>query len=286
MSRLSDLKINLIRRNARKAGPASSDLINDSLDEISLDLTHIQEQWNDFLTPLLAELPDEAFSDGLDGNTFYADAGTATTGIGARYYNGTHSRPNTLKEQLDLLYTQIDDTAEELQFAIRESHGQLTDAVKGRIGARIFNTSLASGTNSLDGRVVNLLANMEQLALDLYGTTGALDGDGLANLETNLLDRLEPAPTETDHSAAYSITSNDYVILADTTTGNAEITLTDAETTTGRTIVVKDVAGVNDVVVSTETSATIDGAVSVSFSSYGARTFFCDGTDWYIIASA
>jgi hypothetical protein len=123
--RLEEIQILFQVRNARKRGPSSSDQFNDSVNELAHDLTAFNTQWNDRLVPLTTSLPDgtegtspvDAFTDGLDGTTIYSDA-DATSTTNSQYYNSSAARPYTLWEQLDDLYTSIDNAVESLEAQI------------------------------------------------------------------------------------------------------------------------------------------------------------------------
>ena len=113
-SRLGRLNISTIKRTARKRGPLSSDVWNDSFDEVIADLTNLYNEWNNYLHPFMAAVPDgtddtdvDAFTTGLDGSTLYADS-LATDITNATYYSVSDTRPYTVLEIFEDLYTQID----------------------------------------------------------------------------------------------------------------------------------------------------------------------------------
>ena len=113
-TRLGQLVISFTKRNARRRGPTSSYSWNDTFDELSRDLSQLYIEWNQFLQPLTSTIPDgtddsnvDAFSDGLDGRTVYANS-AATSSSNSTYFSVANERPNTVFEQLSALYTYVD----------------------------------------------------------------------------------------------------------------------------------------------------------------------------------
>jgi len=182
-------------RNARKGGPAYSDLINDSFSELSTDLSNLSSQWNSSLTPLLASIPSgavadgsdllNAFSDGLDGKTLYVDQSASPTSE-ADYYNTTLLRPNSVKDQFEKVYDFVDSTATDIREEMSELTGALTETQKSKIGLNIFYPGQVSSAASLDGLTAINKNNLLRVARDLYGEFSGfvLDGE-ISALYTN-----------------------------------------------------------------------------------------------------
>lgn len=85
----------------------------------------------------------------------------------------------------------------------------------------------------------------------------------------------------------YNTTINDYIIgVTDTSVARA-VQLMTATLTVGRVVIVKDesgVAGANNITISTEGAAKIDGEDTLVISTnHGAATLYCDGADWQVI---
>lgn len=122
--RLEEIQILFQKRNARKRGPTSSAQYNDTIEEIAHDLSSFHDQWNNRLVPLTEQLPDgtqglsasavDAFTNGLDGTTFFVDSRSSTT-QNAQYYNAPAERPRTVLEQFQNIYTAITVLEENLQ---------------------------------------------------------------------------------------------------------------------------------------------------------------------------
>ncbi len=89
-------------------------------------------------------------------------------------------------------------------------------------------------------------------------------------------------------TAAYTLTTSDYTIVADATSGAFAVTLPTAVGIAGRIYVIKRIsAAANDVTVGTTSSQTIDvGATTYVLSSqYKVVTLQSDGTGWIVIAN-
>jgi len=201
VAKIITMRINFVRRNAPKTGGMSSEMINSSLLELSTDLLGLQQQWNNNLVPLIETLPSasasdgndliDAFTDGLDGKTLYIDS-EATVTSESTYFNSTHSRPNTVKEQVSNLYVYIDSIETELREEISAAVGVLTETQKARIGMNIFDTTQSSSALSLDGVTATSKQNIYQIAKDLYDTTSGytLVGDGDPILTNSIRDHI------------------------------------------------------------------------------------------------
>ncbi len=159
-NRLSELTISFTKRNARAKGPTSSEAWNDQADELSRDLTAIYSEWNNSLIPLLSLLPGEedgynvdAFSDGLDGRTLFVNAESSLTDA-ARYYNAGQVRANTLYEQFQDVYSQIDLKVDTVQEQIDNVSLAASDIPISDAGA-VYSSSTVEGALQ---EVMNLVA--------------------------------------------------------------------------------------------------------------------------------
>lgn len=188
MASIKQLSVGLIKRNAIKRGPTSSDAWNDSFEEVVNDLNTITSNWNNTLFPLLSGLPAggvndlDAFTNGLDGRTMYVDSSATSTVTDTTYYNTLEDRPRSIKEQFDNVYGRLTTIREELETEIVNASGGLTADQKTRIGANIFDAGSTSSSTSLDGKSELNRLNITQLGLDLYGDDFVLNNNGTANL--------------------------------------------------------------------------------------------------------
>jgi hypothetical protein len=94
--------------------------------------------------------------------------------------------------------------------------------------------------------------------------------------------------TSTAKTANYTLTSNDYTVLCDTSGGAFTITLPTAVTDAGIIYVIKDngSAGSNTITIASTSSQTIDGSVPSTYnitSNYGSLKVQSDGSNWWII---
>jgi hypothetical protein len=112
--KLESIQLLFTKRNARARGPISSENVNDTNDELSNDLLALNSQWNTRLVPMTATIPDgtvdsdvNAFSTGLQGKTLFVSS-SATSVSESKYFNSTKSRPRTVFEQFENVYTTVD----------------------------------------------------------------------------------------------------------------------------------------------------------------------------------
>lgn len=171
--RLEEIRILLQKRIARSRGPTSSNVFNDSIDEISHDLANFSDQWTNRLVPLTDTIPNgsddasvDAFLNGLDGRTLYVHH-EATASASASYYNTTQGRPRTIYEQFRDVYQNVELLQENLE-------GRIDDLItSASIVAILDNNSLYDSINVEDALAevmskVNLLA-IEGLDLSTVG---------------------------------------------------------------------------------------------------------------------
>jgi hypothetical protein len=125
-NRITNLRLSFTKRIVPKAGPNTSDTWNDTVTELSQDLTQIISEWDNKLLPLFLILPDgtvdvdvDAFNNGLDGKTFFVDA-SATSSLNTSYFNSTYSRPNTVLEQFEVLQDYVNTSYQALQTNLTE----------------------------------------------------------------------------------------------------------------------------------------------------------------------
>lgn len=191
MNKISSLYISFVPRVAANRGPFNADDFTESMAEIGSDLAKLSLEWTK-LKSLADSLPYgnidssiDAWTNGLDGNNLWTDAGAIN---GTTYYDSTHDRPKTIREALDDIHSRVTSEVLELQEDIADATVALTTEEEERIGINIFDASLASSATSLDGKSERNRLNTIQLARDLYGPTYTLDNDGLNNLTLTIRD--------------------------------------------------------------------------------------------------
>jgi len=119
--KLEVIQLQFQKRNARKRGPTSSDQINDTNEELAIDLANLNSQWNNRLVPLTESLPNgvpsagvDAFANGLDGANLYVDQ-NATASVNSLYFNTATTRPNSVLEQFDAVYSTVNTIRDDLE---------------------------------------------------------------------------------------------------------------------------------------------------------------------------
>lgn len=190
--RFKNLSFSFVSRPAPEQGPRSAKAWNDSFSEIAIDLTSLSTEWNKKLVPIISGLPNgtldsaiNPFQNGLDGGNIWTNQNATATGTTSTYYNSTKSRPKTILESMQDLYTYIDGIADSLQTTFNNTSAALTTEQKNRIGINIFDSDQTSSASSLDGKSERNRVNLIQVAQDLYGSSYSLDNDGNANLTNN-----------------------------------------------------------------------------------------------------
>ena len=306
MPRIDNLNISFTKRNQAKRGPTSSEQQNDLQFETSTDLARLQDQWNNRLVPLLADLPDDAFADGLDGKTVYVDADATSTVFDTTYWNSTTSLPNTLKEQFESVYSSLTTQNDALTLLIQETAG-LTPTQKAAIGDNIFDGALSSSSSSLDGKSENNRLNITQIGRDVYGDSFILNNDGLAILDNSVKAMLSALldihngnfsdDITVDHSGVsgvdvldivtisgnYVATSANHTILADTTSGDIALTLPAPSSNEGKLFRVKKLVAANNLNVSGASGNIDDLGTDVISSQYAWAVYQSDGSDYWIV---
>jgi len=156
--------------------------IEDSNLGLQSDISHVVTEWNAEIYPILSTLPqgrsetrwslDDSINprvNGFDGTQVFVDNSATSETDGGRYYRVDSSRPRTIKESLNNLYTYVSNTVDSLrgEVTVVSSGGVSTD-VQGRIGAGIFDPTLSSSSTSLHGVSSSNQLRVAQLAKDLY----------------------------------------------------------------------------------------------------------------------
>ena len=117
-------------------------------------------------------------------------------------------------------------------------------------------------------------------------TSGQIDAGDHQTLLLNLIDTLW-GRWETDSTAktgTYTLTDDDFVVLADTSGGAFTITLPAAASAgAGRVyIVIKSSGSANAVTLNGDAAETINGSTTVSTATqYGAIIALCTGAEWF-----
>lgn len=204
---LSKIDIGVIERIAPNKGPTSSIDFNSTMEEIRNSLAQISSVWNDELQPLLDTLPggltginkDERttepnpFKNGLDGSQVYTDLTSTTVTDDGRFYNETEARPFTIKETFNKIQNQLNENIQDLEVKIAKVGKQtgITPRQKQAIGSRIFDPGTDSSPTSLDGKASVLERAVDQIALDISGSSNYILGNGAQSLMYSILEQLQ-----------------------------------------------------------------------------------------------
>ena len=118
-NQLKELHFNLMKRVAPLNGAFTSDIWNDSIDELIVDITNISNEWNPKIVAAFNSLPFgdkdtaiDAFVNGIDGENLWLDATATASTNDPRLYNSSASRPYTIAEAIRNLYSYVDTLIE------------------------------------------------------------------------------------------------------------------------------------------------------------------------------
>jgi hypothetical protein len=165
-TRLEQLTVSFVKRNAIQRGPTSSNAWNDTFDEISRDLLTLRQQWNNFLLPLTSVIPDgtedasvNAFENGLDGRSIYvkSDATVSNT----TYYSAGNSRPKTIYEQFADIYNYVDGINASLS-------GQLTGQTFSAGNISILDNAGLYIANNVEDALAEVMSVLDPIAEGLF----------------------------------------------------------------------------------------------------------------------
>lgn len=162
--RLEEIRILLQKRIARSHGPTSSNVFNDSIDEIAHDLANFSDQWTNRLIPLTNTIPNgsddtsvDAFLNGLDGRTLYVHH-EATASANASYYNTTQGRPRTVYEQFIDVYQNVELLQEDLE-------GRIDDLITSASMVTILDTNSLYNSVNVEDALAEVMNRVNFLAL-------------------------------------------------------------------------------------------------------------------------
>jgi hypothetical protein len=154
---------------------------NDSVAEISQDFAGLYDQWNNRFVPLMAPVPDgsvdtdvDAYANGLDGRTLYVNF-EATNSSDSTYYHSSKSRPNTISEQFDNIYSAITALKEDLQGEVAAIAVAAEDISISDSGGLFSSVNVEDALAEVQTAVNSFLSNSAYLPLSGGSMTGTLD---------------------------------------------------------------------------------------------------------------
>jgi hypothetical protein len=204
---INKIDIGVIERIAPSKGPTSSTDFNSMMEEIRNSLAQISEVHNNQIQPLLDSLPGgltgvdreqridkpNAFSNGLDGSQMYTDLTSTSVTDDGRFFNDTDQRPLTIKETINKVQDQLNESIQDLEVKIAKVGKQagVTPRQKQAIGSRIFDPGTDSSPSSIDGKTSYLERAVDQIALDMAGSNTYILGNGAQSLMHSLKEQIE-----------------------------------------------------------------------------------------------
>lgn len=157
--------------------------ITDILRGIQADLSQVITEYNSEVYPVLSTLPQGASDsnwssltdavypnrNGFDGTQFFLDRAASSSTDGGRYFRTDVSRPKTVKEVLNHVYSEINNGIDAIRAEVASlSTSGVSSAAQNRIGINIFDSTQASSSDSLDGLTASNQRHILQLARDVY----------------------------------------------------------------------------------------------------------------------
>lgn len=204
---LQKIDVGITERIAPNKGPTSSADYNASMEEIINSLAQLSVAWNTQLQPLIDTLPGGStgvnkdsrtetpnpFLNGFDGSQLFTDMTSTPVLDNGRFYDNLLRRPLTLKETFNKIQDQVNRSIQDLDVKIAQvnKNNGLTPRQKQAIGSRIFDPGTDSSPSSLDGLINVHSRYIDQIALDISGSTDYLIGNGAQSLIYSLVEQLQ-----------------------------------------------------------------------------------------------
>jgi len=224
---VSKIDVSVVERVAPDRGPTSSSDYNATLQELINDLTQIALSWNNEVQPLLDTLPSgrtniiredradsvDPFSNGLDGSQIFLDLTSTTLTDNGKYYSNDLTRPLTIKESMENVQDQLNDSIQELQVKIAQvsAASGITSRQRQAIGSRIFDPETTSSPTSIDGLTQVHSRYIDQVALDISGDQNYLDGSGVQTLGYAILDQLTAIKDAHDYDSVFNTMTHNHM---------------------------------------------------------------------------
>jgi hypothetical protein len=157
--------------------------IEDIIRGIQSDVGQVIIGYNEDVYPIISSfsqgrsetrwsLSDDIYpkKNGIDGSQVFLDNDASLSLEDGRYWRSDLSRPKTIKESVEDLYTSLSNSIDSIRgdFASVSSYGVPARAV-GMIGDNIFDASKSSDSSSLDSIANGNVLHVLQVARDLYG---------------------------------------------------------------------------------------------------------------------
>jgi hypothetical protein len=218
MSGVNKIDVSIVERYAPSRGPTSSADYNATIQETINSLSQIALSWNLEIQPLLDSLPGggtvfireertanpNPFLNGLDGSQLYLDLTSTDITDEGKYFNPLLSRPLTIKESLENVQSQLNQSVQDILVRIAkvsEDTG-ITARQKQAIGSRIFDPETSSNPTSLDGKLQYIERNLDQVAMDISGSLDYFTNSGAKSLVYTLIQQIESLQEAHNYNSA------------------------------------------------------------------------------------
>ena len=206
MSGVNKISVGVVERLAPSRGPSSSEDYNATNEEILNSLAQIGKVINEEIQPLLDTLPGgrtlvdpgkrtaspNPYRNGFDGSQIYTDMVATEFSDDGRFFDSLKKRPLVLKETFNKIQAQVTSSIQELEVKIAKlgENAGITPRQKQAIGSRIFEPGTESSIGSLDGLILSLSRNIDQIGLDISGNQKFLTDSGTQTLSFSILEQL------------------------------------------------------------------------------------------------
>lgn len=227
MSGVNKIDVSIVERYAPNRGPTSSADYNATVQETINSLSQIALSWNTEIQPLLDSLPGgntfyirenrsanpNPFINGFDGSQIFLDSTSTDITDEGKYFNPLLSRPLTIKESLENVQSQLNQSVQDILVRIAQVSEDtgITARQKQAIGSRIFDPETSSNASSLDGKLQVLERNLDQVAMDVAGSLNYFTNSGAKSLVYTLIQQIEAIQEAHNYNSASNNLNHDNI---------------------------------------------------------------------------
>jgi hypothetical protein len=227
MSGVNKIDVSIVERYAPNRGPTSSADYNATIQETINSLSQIALSWNTEIQPLLDSLPGgntffirenrsatpNPYINGLDGSQIFLDSTSTDITDEGKYFNSLLSRPLTVKESLENVQSQLNQSVQDILVRIAQVSEDtgITARQKQAIGSRIFDPETSSNPSSIDGKLQTLERNLDQVAMDISGSLDYFTNSGAKSLVYTLLQQIQSIQEAHNYNSASNVVNHDNI---------------------------------------------------------------------------
>lgn len=197
------IRTNFVARKMAWKGGFSSTNFNAMVEELAVDLANVATRWNTEAYPVLNSLPrgesddrwlgasgvPDPVTDGLHGDSMFADNDATSATDDGLFWNTDNSRPATIRETFLTVDNRLDSLQATLEQQIAGVASGLTDAQWARLGIRVQDGTSSSASNSADGMASWAKTKVGYMADDIYAA-GSVPGTRLTYSIEEMVDAL------------------------------------------------------------------------------------------------